>query len=249
LKAKILTTIAILTISGIVFAAERFIPISDGLFYKTLIIEKDSLEKGAPPSKIHVFKIDPSKYKLQVITADQYGLRNLDAKTMADKSGAIITFNGGFFTPEYASLGLLMNDGKVLNKMKWTSWWHIFQVKNGTPNVITKNEFLPEAAIEVAIEAGPRILAGGALIPKLKYSTTERTAIGVTSDRNILVAITDDYAVSLENLGHFLKNLDCIELLNLDGGGSSQLYANVKKFNLLVPGFSLVANGIGVFPR
>lgn len=238
-----------LVASGSATAADKWTPLADGIGYKKVVFDDPLPEKTIPPSKVHLFKIDPTKFRFEIITAANLGYKNIDAMTMAKKSRALLVINGGFFTPEYAPLGLLMNNGNVLNKMKWTSWWHIFQIKKQVPKVLPKQEFLPEADVEMAIEAGPRLLIDGRVPEKLKPSIAQRTSIGVTDDSMIMIAVTDNYPTTLEKMAAVMKQAGCTEALNLDGGSSTQIYAKIRGFELNVPGFNVVSNGIGVLQR
>jgi hypothetical protein len=43
--------------------------------------------------------------------------------------------------------------------------------------------------------------------------------------------------------------LECTDALNLDGGSSTQLYANVRLFKINVPGINAITDAILVVPR
>lgn len=227
--------------SATAYAAPAWKDIADGLQYKKVNV--------SPAGFIHFFKIDPAKLKLKIITAKEFGMINIDAKSMAQKSGSIAAVNGGFFTPEYASLGLLVKDGREISRLKWTSWWHIFQIASGKPRVITKQDYKFTPEIEMAIEAGPRILVDGSVPSGLKQSAAERTAIGIADDGSIILAVTESLPITLSDFAVHLLNIGCKDALNLDGGSSTQVYAKAKGFELYRNGFGPVANGIGVFPR
>lgn len=234
---------------GVVNAA-GWLALAEGIRYKKITIDQRiNTEQKAYPGFLHIFQIDPEMYRLEVITAKELGLQSFDAQTIAERTGAILAVNGGFFTPQFESLGLLVKNGRELNKLKWTPWWHIFQIQRKSPSVITKQEYKPSPDIEMAIEAGPRLLVDGVAPDNLKYSADERTAIGVTSDNKIMIAVTENYPVPTAEISRLLRSEGCYNALNLDGGSSTQIYANIGRFTLFKRSFGLVANGIGVFPR
>lgn len=224
--------------------------IADGIQYKKVAVEKKAnTERASLSGLIHIFQIDTLKYKLGVITARQFGMTNTDTKTMASISGALIAINGGYFTPEYDSLGLLVQNGQEINKLKWTSWWHVFQMNGYKPMIVTKQAWRLNSEIEMAIEAGPRLIVDGNIQEGLKPGIAERSAVGITMDGMVIIAATEGYQVSLSEFARTIRENDCYDALNLDGGGSTQLYAKIKRFELNRPGFSFIANGIGVFQR
>ena len=133
--------------------------------------------------------------------------------------------------------------------MKQTSWWHVFQVRNKKASVIAKNDYKLTGDIEMAIEAGPRLLTDGTIPEGLKPSSSDRTALGITKDGKIVIVVTENYSLSMADLAKRLRSTGCINALNLDGGSSTQLYTKIGKFELRRPGFNSVANAIVVLPR
>lgn len=241
--------LALLSASSVAGASDLQ-QLSNGLEYKKIVVQiKGDVDRPSAPGFIHLFRIDPSILRLGVVTAKQFGLANIDARTAAQRSNAILFINGGFFTPEYASLGLLVQDGRELNRLKWTSWWHVFQVKAGSPQIISKQEFSLTPDVEMAIESGPRVLINGALPAGIKPSIAERSTIAIDKDGYIIIAATEGLPISIGELAVYLKAEGCVDALNLDGGSSTQIYAKIKRFELNRGGFGMVANGIGVFGR
>jgi exopolysaccharide biosynthesis protein len=116
------------------------------------------------------------------------------------------------------------------------------------PRVITKGEYNLSPDIEMAIEAGPRLIIDGS-IPALKQTLAERTAVGITPDDKIIMLVTENYQVSMTEAAHYLLDEGCNNALNLDGGSSTQLYAKIKGFEVDRGGFNGVANAVLVLPR
>jgi len=229
-------------------AGQGWIEVADGIQYKKEVIFKMDFEKP-PHGILHLFTIDPAKYRLDIITAKKLGMVNTDARTMAKRSGAILAINGGFFSPEFDSLGLLVSNGRELNKMKKISWWHVFKTEKGAPSVIARDEYKASPDVEMAVEAGPRVLIGGIPAPKLKPSPAERTVIGTDKNGRIVIAVTERLSLTLMDLARYLRADGFTDILNLDGGSSTQLYAKFKGLEIDRQGLGLVANGVGVFPR
>jgi len=203
---------------------------------------------------VHVFQIDPKKFRLSVMTAKDLGEKDTTAAMIAKKSKAVLVVNGGFFSPEHKSLGLLMRDGKTINPIHPTSWWAVFQMNNEKASIVTPRYFNSNSNVEMALQVGPRLVVNGA-IPKLKPSLARRSGIGIKNNGNLIIAVSDNNQVSMENFAILFQKseakggLECTDALNLDGGGSSQLYFNWNGFKLDVSGVSRIANAITVAPR
>ena len=206
------------------------------------------------PGIIHAFKIDPKQNKFGVVTAKDLGKKSAYVRAIAKKYGALLAINGGFFTPEYDSLGLLINNGKVINPVKNTSWWSIFYIKNNSPKIIHTNSFKNSSSISMAIQSGPRLVVNGA-IPKLKSSIAERSAICITPKKDVIIVATQNLLIQPAELANYLRKseseggLGCFTALNLDGGSSTQLYAKIGSFDLEVTGMNKVSNAVVVYPK
>ncbi len=86
-----------------------------------------------------------------------------------------------------------------------------------------------------AISGGPTLIKEGNLFIGLKderfrpnwtsAKITRRTACGVTADRKLVLA-TVEGPHTLWDLAKFMKQLGCVEAMNLDGGGSTTMVVN-----------------------
>lgn len=247
-RGGIIILVLLAMTTQVAYAAE-WQQVADGIQYKKIILGHETIEeRSTAPGIIHAFQIDTLKNKLAVITAKQIGSINSYIKPLAKKTGALIAINGGFFSPEYESLGLIVQNGQEINKLKWTSWWHIFQMRRFKPQIITKQEYNLIPDIEMAIESGPRLLIDGKM-PQLKPSIAERSAIGISQDGKVILASTEGALLSLSDFAENLKKIGCYDALNLDGGSSTQIYAKFKRFELERQGLGFITNGIGVFVR
>ena len=76
---------------------------------------------------------------------------------------------------------------------------------------------------------GGRLLIDGEINPNLEQGAAPRTAIGITKDNGIILYTIDgrqpgySYGVQLKTLAQRMKELGCIDALNLDGGGSTSI--------------------------
>ncbi len=222
--------------------------LDDGLEYATYSFSISEKER----STIHAFRIDPAKYRLRVVMAPDE-VQGATAREMAGRD-ALLVINGGFFTPEHRSIGLIVNDGKSLNALHRTSWWSILQIKDGVPSIVKPAEFSGATGVEMALQCGPRLTVDGT-VPKLKESVSKRSAIGIDRTGKVVIAITEGYGLSMKELARrmgdspFQGGLGCPNSMALDGGSSSQLYAKIGKFERSIEGINKVTNGIAVFPK
>ncbi|MBA2648502.1 MAG: phosphodiester glycosidase family protein [Legionella sp.] len=214
-------------------------------------IEYQRLEIGllTPWSCVHVFRIDLSKNKLESISAKDIGEKNASAELFTKRSQALLGMNGGFFDREYHPLGLRINNSKIENPLKPISWWGIFHIKNNKARISSLTNFKQGQGIDFAIQSGPRLLIKGT-VPSLKDGKDDRSALGITQKGKVILLVTNNVPMSTKELAYLMQTypLYCKDAINLDGGSSSQLYADIHSFKLTVHGFSNVSDAIVVKP-
>ncbi len=220
--------------------------LADGLLYANYSFPIGENERGT----IHAFLIDPKKYNLGVAIASNEN-SGATVEALAGREKAFIAINGGFFTPEHKSIGLIVNNGKAIRPLHNTSWWSVFYIKDGVPAISTPREFVLAPSVSIALQVGPRLAIDG-VIPKLKESVSARSAIGVTGDGKVVIAITQGLGISMNELARrmsvsrFEGGLECPNAMALDGGSSSQLYAKIGKFELSLDGLANITNAVVV---
>ncbi|CEK11255.1 phosphodiester glycosidase family protein [Legionella hackeliae] len=203
-----------------------------------------------PWSHIHAFRINLKENRLSVITASDLSKEHASVDEYAQHSQALITINGGFFDNNYKPLGLRIGNKRQKAPLKNISWWGIFYIKNQKPYLTNVSQLRSNSQIDFAVQSGPRLLVNSR-IPPLKPGRAERSALGITHDGRVIILVTDNLPLSTTELAQLMKAppLNCQNALNLDGGSSSQLKAQLASFQLEVHGFSNVSDAIIVKPR
>lgn len=223
--------------------------LAPGLDYTKLNITPSLSGKG-----LHAFRIDLRHYRLQLAFTKQKPFGLVTTRELAIKHHALIAVNGGFFTPGYQSLGLRINNGKVIYPFKPISWWGVFQIRRGWASIVSARNYRYHSNIAFAIQGGPRLLINGR-IPRLKPGVAERTAVCITRSGRVIIIVTHLTPLSTTELAHLLRinarkgGFGCVNALNLDGGSSTRVYANVNGFTLDEHSFFPVADVILVVPK
>lgn len=156
----------------------------------------------------------------------------LNAGEWRHKTGAIAAINGGFFTASGQSLGLRMSRGREKSALR-AAEWGVFYVRRGSARILHTNDWKKRAQTrraqgvliaDEAIQCGPRLVVGGKTV-KLKPQWARRTGIGLQSDGQVVLAISQSEMSfkAWAALWASPAGLDCRDALNLDGGGSTQI--------------------------
>lgn len=235
-----------LVVIGLHFAmaANDWRPLAPGIDYKDIVTTHFT-----PWSHIHAFRINLQKNTLSLTTAKEIKHDFAVVSDYAQYSHALIAINGGFFDKNYRPLGLRISNHQQLSPLKSISWWGVLYTEDRHAYLSNAKRFKQSKLIDFAIQSGPRLLINGR-IPSLRAGLDERSALGITQDGHVIILVTEHAAMTTTELAHLMKAppLNCINALNLDGGSSSQLYANINSFQLNVHGFSNISDGIIVRP-
>jgi uncharacterized protein YigE (DUF2233 family) len=247
-KAKIGAT---LTVSD----AGNWKPIQHGVEYRTIALERS---EPSHTLELKLLRLDSRTIVARILYAGDFQIKAATAKTFAEKSGAIAAINANYFDTKGRPLALLKTAIKEINPgvSKHALYTGVFGVHNAAPFVTHRDEFQAGQANE-ALQSGPLLLRRGApaeIMPGLgRYA--RRAVIGVDNEGRVIIAVTDaligglSFAELQEIFGDPKGQIQTADLLNLDGGGSAQLYVKSGKFEEWLAGTSEVPVTIGFFPR
>lgn len=160
----------------------------------------------------------------------------LTAADAAQKWKAVAAINGGFFDPQWRPLGLRLSAGQTRSPLRSRVDWGVFVTQSNRARIVHTNEYQPEAADQVAIQVGPRLLVDGAAV-KLKPQVAYRSALALGKGGRHLTLVSTAIPVDANTLARALERLgDFDSALLLDGGPSAQLYVKAGALALDRPG-------------
>lgn len=159
----------------------------------------------------------------------------------ARQTDAHFLINGGFFTPEFAALGLLVSDGRA-HGQSYEGYGGMFQVAGGRVRVraLALEPYLPGEPLEQAVQAFPMLLnpGGAPAYPEDPNDVlSRRTIVGVDREGRAVFLVVPAGGLTLHEASQWLAAADfgLDAALNLDGGGSTALHVQVGDFTKWVP--------------
>ncbi len=219
-------------VAGLFFSA-RLVPFVRVFAILLLSISVSAQESGSFgssgffSSEITYVKI-PKTMEVKVLRTIDFALNKATASQICKLSKAVVCINASFFDENNKPLGLLITRGLALQNLHagGNTLTGIFaKTKDGFFISGRKNLSL-KSALE-AIQAGPRLFSKGNLVEGV-HPLSSRKQSGVCVDKQgdavFYLVRSGIFGTSLEWLSDQFKKLDCVEALNLDGGGSSQMY-------------------------
>ena len=180
---------------------------------------------------------DPSRVAVGVCRENFNSQPGMRLKEIAERYGAVAAINGGGFSDDGGvgnggkPLGLVIADGKVLNKARVNAD-HAVVVGFNQDNVLIVGKLSSEQAVEKglrdALAFGPALVVNGEA-SEVKGSSSglnPRTAIGQRADGAVLMLVIDGRQASslgatYADMITVLLEYGAVNAVNLDGGSSS----------------------------
>jgi exopolysaccharide biosynthesis protein len=163
--------------------------------------------------------------------------------------------NGGFFTPQFTPMGLMIADGNP------TGTWQSNKLLTGavvvrhSPQLLWNSEVRESRNARDLIQAGPRLVDSGRPVASLERSKhVPRTFIATDGSHRWIFGLARH--TSLGELAEILATPELLpgfkihRALNLDGGRSSAIYYRTADGReQSAPGWNTVRNYLGIVPR
>src|SRR5690606_27555219 len=147
----------------------------------------------------------------------------------AELNDAVVFINANFFDPDHTINGLLVADGVMFGE-SFRDRGGTFLVQNGLPHLRSNlaEPYTSGEPIEQAVQAFPMLVIDGQTAYTQPGNVSRRTVIAQDNQGRILLMVTPLAGLSLNALSAYLPTTDLgiVHALNLDGGGSTMLFAN-----------------------
>jgi uncharacterized protein YigE (DUF2233 family) len=191
---------------------------------------------------------------LQVLDQSSKGSSALDRRLSGTR--AVAGCNGGYFTPEFTPLGLMIADGKrVGGFQKSDLLTALVMVRKGRPSLLWHDDFVDSKGITDLLQCGPRLVIGGKPAKGLKESRPRARTFVLTDAAGHWAIGCCRYA-TLPQLANILtspkvlREVKVERAVNLDGGNSSGLWwRDTKGTEHYDREAATVRNFLAVMPR
>jgi len=221
-----------------------------GVVHRHLVLEDSETNENAT---IDLALFSTKSCTLRVI--DQPAPPRGDLAQAMRQERCLAGVNGGYFDPDYAPIGLLISDGKIIAPLQRAKL--ITGVLAASPRevqILRTREFSRRQKLDAAIQCGPFLVDLGRSVPSLeKTRTARRTFVAVGRvDRAALGFCSD---VSLLELAKILAttrlgdDFKIQRALNLDGGSSSAFWVARESSAFSIPEQKTVRDFVGVVPK
>ena len=230
------------------------------VIHKGSELRKLVLERADPH---HVIELKMARFDgrwiaPRIVRSLHYNLPGTNVKTLAEKSGAVAMINANYFDEKGRPLGFLKTAADEVNPAisKSSLFTGIFAIKGRTPFILHRDNFSSQQADE-GLQVGPLLLLKGSALAVTRGAgnKSRRSVVGLDKDYRMIIAVTDSFIGGLswvelqEIFGSEQWQAQMTDLLNLDGGGSTQLYVKGPQIEEHVAGAADIPVAIGFFQR
>ena len=197
----------------------RFVTVAPGIAHATFEAQPDDAEAFSG----HAFNVDLDVAELRLIPAGGPASRRTVPEIVASYP-AVVAVNASFFDVDGKTMGLAVDEGRVMAGGKRRSWGALV-IDDRNARVLLGAEIPDDRAHRFVVQGIPRLVVGGK-VQALKPQVAERTA--VCARGNVVVIVVSTKAETTP-FARFLADppdqggLGCRDALNLDGGPSTQL--------------------------
>lgn len=227
-------------------------PIAGGLAW----LHSVTVAQGSDTVDLEIVLFDSHSYDLKVIDQPEDWSGGGRIKDCMRAAGAVAGVNGGFFTPQFAPMGLMISAGKETGTRQENKLLTGAVVScHGSPELLWNAEARDIRNATDLIQAGPRLVDAGKGIAGLERSKeVPRTFIANDGGHRWIFGVARNTSLGeladiLSSPG-FLPGFTVQRALNLDGGRSSALYVRTAEGREIVePGWSTVRNYLGIVPH
>ncbi len=214
-------------------------PIASGLERRTLRLfngDENVLET------VTVLRIEPGGHRFEVLYRPD---APRTVQEWAADSDAVITLNAGYFTPEYAALGLVVADG-VHHGQSYGDFAGMLAFGPDGVQVrwLRDQPYRPDEQLVAAVQSFPVLIKPGGVLgfPEEDGIPARRTVIGQDRAGRIVIVVCPNGTFTLNRLALYLLQTD-LELeiaLNLDGGTSTGLFLSAGSERIAIPSHTAV---------
>jgi len=229
--------------------------IQKGAEYRKIVLDRSDPNYAV---ELKLLRFDPKAIAPRILHSGNFQLKSATVQTFAEKSGTIAAINANYFDEKGRPLAYLKTANQEINRIvsRHALYTGVFGLRDGSPFIMHRDAFQPDLASE-ALQSGPLLLNHGAPVEIMRGlgRFARRAVVGIDREGRVIIGVTDVVlgGLSFSELQELFLNakahLDTSDLLNLDGGGSAQLYLKAGKFEDWVAGTTEVPVAIGFFAK
>ena len=212
------------------------------------------VETGDVSEQLNIVRLDPSVVRFRV---HYNSTMPRPVNGWASLLRPLLVVNGGYFTPEDETIGLLISDGRIWGT-SYGDFAGMFAVTvDGQVSVrwLQRSPYDPNEPLREAIQSFPVLIKPGGVMGFPSDADdgrpARRTVVGQDRQGRILFIVAPYGYLGLHELARFLveSDFDLDVALNLDGGNSTGLWLKTDQKTVEIASLTSVPSVISVDHR
>jgi uncharacterized protein YigE (DUF2233 family) len=190
-----------------------------------LLLSPAIIAQQTNPASYQVHITTPTKIKFHYLRTEENTLDNIPKLHPSAKFG----MNASMYTPSYKPVGLFVDKGTVVSKLKLLNNSRVnfgisqavFYIdKKQKAGIIPASKAKP-ADYYYAVQIAPMLVEGGKINPRIKNMSPQykRNAFGITKDGKVVMLVTED-RVTMKELAEIMISKGCTDAAFVDGAVS-----------------------------
>ncbi len=207
----------------------------------------NALSTGTLFGQLIALRFDPQRYRLRAHYQPGHA-RTLEGWLEA-LPGVVAFINANFFSGSLQVNGLLVADG-IAHGQPWLTRGGTLLVRDGLPLLRPSREQPWQIAPpQQAVQGFPMLVLDGNPAYSGRSPVSRRSVVALDRSGHVLLLATPLLGISLADLATWLaaSDLDIVNALNLDGGGSTMFFARADQ-PARIPSLDAVPAVLAVWP-
>ncbi|MFQ6101561.1 MAG: phosphodiester glycosidase family protein [Anaerolineae bacterium] len=212
------------------------------------------VETGEAAERLTIVRLDPIAVRFRVHYDPN---APCPVSGWAERLQPLLVVNGGYFTPENETVGLLISDGRVWGTPYGDFGGMLVVTAEGQVSVrwLTDQPYDPDEPLQEAVQSFPVLVKPGGVMGFPAEADdgrpARRTVVAQDCQGRILIITAPRGYLSLHELACFLaqSDLDLDVALNLDGGFSTGLWLKANETAVEIDSLVPVPSVISVYTR
>lgn len=185
---------------------------------------------------------------------DQPSAPRAELAEVMQREHAVAGVNGGYFDPDDAPVGLVIEGGKMISPLRKARLLSgVMTVASARVQLLRLPEYSPRRNATTALQCGPFLVDGARPVPGLNDTRGARRSFVAVSGERVAIGYCSN--ATLSELGQMLASSGIIgeakiqRAMNLDGGSSSGFWFDGGARPLSIPEQKTVRNFVAVVAK
>lgn len=218
------------------------------------LVEKTFVNAEGETRQLYLILFDDRHYDLAVVDRSSRS-DGLNLEKAMDRGGFLAGVNAGYFHRDFRPVGMVVTEGRVVQEPERARLLSgVIDVGADGIRLLRHAEYEFGDDTKNGLQSGPFLIDEGKPVAGLEATrAARRTFIGHDGAHRWVLGMSHPFTLNemaeVLNSAAVRESIHLQRALNLDGGGSSAIWARLPGNDFYIPGPTSVRNYLGIRPR